>query len=121
MTSLQTRPYLINTSAGNILHLSNHGRVRLVKNFVSYIKKFLRFDRIRESTLYNLSKNLSNDSYTKDSVRSSTKNMDPDGLMHPRVNNPFNQIIKCLNINSFRNKIDDLPKVYKNFQLTFFV
>ena len=59
--------------------------------------------------------------YTKDSVRTSTKNMDPDGLMHLRVNNPFNQIIRCLNTNSFRNKIDDLRKVCKNFQLTFFV
>ena len=118
MTSLQTRPYLINTSAGNILYLSNHGRVRLVKNFMSYTNKFLRFDRSRESTLYNLSKNLSNDNYTKDSVRSSTQNTDPDGLMHLRVNNPFNQIMRCLNINSFRN---DLRKVCKNFQLTFFV
>ena len=44
----------------------------------------------------------------KNLSRTSTKNMDPDGLMHLRVNNPFNQIIRYLNINSFRNKIDDL-------------
>ena len=40
-----------------------------------------------------------------------------DGLIHLRVNNPFNHIIGYLNINSLRNKIDDLLKVCKNVQI----
>ena len=40
-----------------------------------------------------------------------------DGLMHLRLNNPFNHIIRYLNINSLRNKIDDLRKVCKNVQI----
>ena len=71
--------------------------------------KLIRSDCSRESTLRNLSKNPSNDSYTKDSVRTSRKNMDLDG--------PFNHIIGYLNINSLRNKIDDLRKVFKNVQI----
>ena len=43
--------------------------------------------------------------------------MDLDGLIHLRVNNPFNHIIGYLNINSLRNKIDDLRKVCKNVQI----
>ena len=78
-------------------------------NFISYVMKLIRSDCSRESTLRNLSKNPSNDSYTKDSVRTSRKNMDLDG--------PFNHIIGYLNINSLRNKIDDLRKVFKNVQI----
>ena len=79
--------------------------------------KLIRSDCSRESTLRNLSKKPSNDSYTKDSVRTSRKNMDLDGLIHLRVNNPFNHIIGYLNINSLRNKINDLRKVFKNVQI----
>ena len=57
-------------------HLSNHGRVSLAKNFISYIKKLWRFDCRRESPLHDLSKNPLIDKYTKDFVRTSTKNMD---------------------------------------------
>ena len=71
--------------------------------------KLIRSDCSRESNLRNLSKNPSNDSYTKDSVRTSRKNMDLDG--------PFNHIIGYLNLNSLRNKIDDLRKVFKNVQI----
>ena len=44
-----------------------------------------------------------------------------DGPIHHRVNNPFNHIIEYLNINSLRNKIDDLRKVCKNVQIDIFV
>ena len=70
-----------------------------------------------------LSQNPSNDNYTKRSGRTSGNNMDldNDGLIHLRVNNPFNPVVGYLNINSLRNKIDDLCEVCKKFKLIFFV
>ena len=70
-----------------------------------------------------LSQNPSNDNYAKGSVRTSGNNMDLDidGLIHLRVNNPFNPIVGYLNINSLRNKIDDFCEVCKKFKLIFFV
>ena len=63
-------------------------------------------------------KNTSNDIYTKGSERTSGNNMDLDidGLIHLRVNNLFNPTVGYLNINSLRNKIDDLREVCKNVQ-----
>ena len=43
--------------------------------------------------------------------------LDIDGLIHLRVNNPFNPIVGYLNINSLRNKIDDLREVCKKVQI----
>ena len=88
-------------------------------NFISYIKKLWRFDCSRGSTLHNVSQDPSNDSYTKGSVRTSGNNidLDIDGLIHLRVNNPFNPIVGYLNINSLRNKIDDLREVCKKVQI----
>ena len=79
----------------------------------------MRFDCSRRSTLHKLSQSLSNGSYTKGSVRTSRNNMDLDidGLIHLRVNNPFNPIVGYLNINSLRNKIDDLREVCKKVQI----
>ena len=68
----------------------------------------------RGCTLYNLSQNPSNDSYTKGSVRTSGNKigLDIDGLTQIRVNNSFNPIVGYLNINSLRNKTDDICKVF---------
>ena len=70
-----------------------------------------------------VSQNSSKDSYIKGSVRTSGDNinLDIDGLIHLRVNNPFNPIVGYLNTNSLRNKIDDLREVCKKFKLIFFV
>ena len=43
--------------------------------------------------------------------------LDIDGLIDLRVNNPFNPIVGYLNINSLRNKIDDLREVCKKVQI----
>ena len=69
--------------------------------------------------LYTLSQSPSNDSFTKGSVRTSKNNMDLDidGLIYLRVNNRFNSIVGYLNINSLRNKIDDLHAVCKKVQI----
>ena len=66
-----------------------------------------------------VSQNSSKDSYIKGSVRTSGDNinLDIDGLIHLRVNNPFNPIVGYLNINSLRNKIDDLREVCKKVQI----
>ena len=37
--------------------------------------------------------------------------LDIDGLIHLRVNNLFNPTVGYLNMNSLRNKIDDLREV----------
>ena len=88
-------------------------------NFISYVKKLWRFDCSRGCTLHNQSQSPSNDSYTKVSVRTSGNNMnlDFDALTYLRVNNPFNPIVGYLNINSLRNKIDDLREVCKKVQI----
>ena len=91
-------------------HLSNHERVSLAKNFISYIKKLWRFDCRRDSPLHNLSKKPLIDNYTKDFVIWTWCN-------NLRINNSFNHIIGYLNINSLRSKIDDLCKVCKNVQI----
>ena len=44
-------------------------------------------------------------------------NLDFDALTYLRVNNPFNPIVGYLNINSLRNKIDDLREVCKKVQI----
>ena len=82
------------------LHLTNHGQVRLATNLISYVKKLWRFDCNRESTLHNLSKNPSNDSYTKGSVRTSGNNMDLDidDPLYLGVNNLFNPIVEYLTL-----------------------
>ena len=74
---------------------------------------------ITTSTLHNLSQNPSNDSYTKDSVRTSGNNMDLDieGPIHFRINNPFNAIVGYLDINSLRNMIHDFGEVFKKVQI----
>ena len=43
--------------------------------------------------------------------------LDIDNLIHLRVNNPFNPIVGYLNINSLRNKIDNLREVCKTVQI----
>ena len=65
------------------------------------------------------SQNASNDIYTKGSVRTSgnSMNLDIDGIIHLRINNPFNTIVGYLNINSLRNKIDDLREVCKKVEI----
>ena len=65
------------------------------------------------------SQNSSNDIYTKGSVRTSgnSMNLDIDGIIHLRINNPFNTIVGYLNINSLRNKIDDLREVCKKVEI----
>ena len=100
------------------LHLTNHGRVRLAMIFIWYVKKPWRFYCSRGCTLYNLSQNPSNDSYTKGSVRTSGNKigLDIDGLTQIRVNNSFNPIVGYLNINSLRNKTDDICKVFWKVQ-----
>ena len=44
-------------------------------------------------------------------------NLDIDGLIHLRVNNPFNPIVGYLNINSLRNEIGDLREVCEKVQI----
>ena len=65
------------------------------------------------------SRNSSNDIYTKGSVRTSgnSMNLDIDGIIHLRINNPFNRIVGYLNINSLRKKIDDLREVCKKVEI----
>ena len=46
--------------------------------------------------------------------------LDIDGLIHLRVNNPFDSIAGYVNINSLRNKIDDLPEVCQKNQIDIF-
>ena len=69
--------------------------------------------------MYFTSQNSSNDIYTKGSVRTSgnSMNLDIDGIIHLRINNPFNTIVGYLNINSLRNKIDDLREVCKKVEI----
>ena len=43
--------------------------------------------------------------------------LDIDGPIHLRVNNPFNPIVGYLKINSLRNKIDDLHEVCNKAQI----
>ena len=43
--------------------------------------------------------------------------LDIDGLIHLRVNNPFSPIVGYLNVNSLRNKIDDFREVCKKVQI----
>ena len=47
--------------------------------------------------------------------------LDIDGLIHLRVNNPFDSIAGYVNINSLRNKIDDLREVCQKIKLIFFL
>ena len=43
--------------------------------------------------------------------------LDIDGLIHISVNNRFNHVVGYLNINSLRNKIDDLCEICKKVKI----
>lgn len=89
-----------------LVHLNNHGRVRLTRNYISYIKKLWRCKYSHsESNTSEITKTILNEKPSIQVLYKQNKSLDIDDLTVLRRCYPLNPILNNLNLNSLRNKI----------------